>query len=554
MSSHPLRRSVINEDDGRWATHPDVDKISSEPRDRRSWCEEHASQQVGDNHGEQDELRERERAGSGFTYDLWRKERVERDTRRSWNGIRWARQTQHQALTDTAEGLQTPYSGIKDESDETQSHQSITQIPLFVAQEESAETVEHREEIPCRDGNNLSQSGQEPSDIGLAIRPRQTTIPQGCKCPISLQCEAKDNKLIDCRTLVVEWTKWKKRQEDDSRPKPPIDVPLESEPFATTEEVELIIGLLDAVQHRQRLSMGLRVTFGRIQDWIRRMQCNSVTPSALQETQVVKRLEEFLSEEKTELRRSRDVPQHMVEDLTIIQKKWAFGDLSVLARRGLRQTQQDGHLTANPDWKWARSADYFGHGHLTNGQTWHYRAEMCRDGAHGPPVAGIAGTVRDGARSIVMGLHDTVNNEYYADVDQGDIIWYMGTALKREEDDTEPTNLKEPGDPHYRRQRVTKGSKGQGPTNSTKALITARRTGNPVRVFRSFRLAEIVPLHPDRGFRYDGLYVVTDLKLLEKERQIYRFKLERLTTGQGPIRENLAPPVPESRKRKRTSI
>jgi hypothetical protein len=125
----------------------------------------------------------------------------------------------------------------------------------------------------------------------------------------------------------------------------------------------------------------------------------------------------------------------------------------------------------------------------------------------------------------------------------------MGTALPRADADKEATNLKD--SVSHLRSRVTMNGKGDGPSHRTEALITSYRTKTPVRVFRSFGLAPIVKMRPLRGFRYDGLYVVTEYELLKKHRQIYRFKMERMADGQGPLRENLAPPLPKTRKRQR---
>lgn len=249
-------------------------------------------------------------------------------------------------------------------------------------------------------------------------------------------------------------------------------------------------------------------------------------------------------------RLEKAVPISIVENLKIIYTKWQHGDLSVLARRGL--VQSSGQSQYYPDSKWAytRKADFFGHGHLVNGQTWRLRAEMSRDGAHAPLIAGIYGTVDLGAKSIVMGLHDEPKKEFYADIDQGTRIWYMGTGLDREEGDKEPTNIKDPN--QHGSGMIHLNEKGADPTYSTKALITSYRTKRPVRVFRSFRLAPIVEHRPVKGFRYDGLYKVVAYELLKEYRQIYRFELIRLDEtedDQGPLRDNLPPPEPAKRKR-----
>lgn len=169
---------------------------------------------------------------------------------------------------------------------------------------------------------------------------------------------------------------------------------------------------------------------------------------------------------------------------------------------------------------------------------------MCRDGAHGPPIAGIAGTIEGGARSIVMGCHGPETNTY-ADRDAGDTIYYMGTALPRKDEDKERTNVKDPV--VYPECQVIPSSTGAHPTNSTTAMMKSYQTGRPVRVFRGSALPEVNEYRPPEGYRYDGLYRVVSWRLLKKERQIYEFKLERLTdtTGiyaQGPLRHAMPPP------------
>lgn len=276
------------------------------------------------------------------------------------------------------------------------------------------------------------------------------------------------------------------------------------------------------------------------------MQNFPVTQEIVHESRVLERIKGFLSEDNP---RTLDVPDNIIEDLTYLQRKWELGDFGVHATRGLVQSRDGGQYNLDPNWPFTRSDNFFGHGHLVNGQTWLRRVEMSRDGAHAPPVAGISGTKEEGARSVVMGYHDVANQRFYADIDENETIWYVGTALHREEDDKSATNVKDLVT--HRPSRIKKNSKGRGPTNATLALVKSYQTGRPVRVFRSFRLSTIVPLRPDKGFRYDGLYRVTRYELLKQERQIYRFKMERLTTGQGPLRPGIALPDSESRSRRR---
>lgn len=317
----------------------------------------------------------------------------------------------------------------------------------------------------------------------------------------------------------------------------------------TLPEVQKAIKLLDKIETKARMSVAIRTPFEELMKWVRKAQTNSVTRDVLEQSFVLDRLKAFLSDDYAPVRENKAVPIHIVENLTIIFRKWEFGDLSVLARRGLIQRKEQGQFYPDPSWPYARDANYFGHGHLINGQTWRTRVEMRRDGAHAPLIAGIFGTTEEGAKSIVMGFHDEEKKEFYADIDQGTRIWYMGTARNREKDDKEPTNIKDPDQQNPG--MVHLNEKGHGPTPGTNALITSYRTKRPVRVFRSSRLAGIVKDKPVKGFRYDGLYEVVNYELLKVYRQIYRFEMVRLTDGQGPLRENLPPNEPRGKKRRR---
>lgn len=314
----------------------------------------------------------------------------------------------------------------------------------------------------------------------------------------------------------------------------------------TLEDAMRVIKLIDDIHSRSRLSQGLRSACSSLRVSIRKMQHNSMTQEILDESNLLDRLKEFLSDDNREMRERKLVPDHIVEDLKILYTKWDFGDLSVLPNRGLIRGHA-GTYSIDRDWPWVRTGFVLGTGPWVNGQAWHSRIAMSRDGIHRPLQAGISGTVKEGAESIVMGYHDVQRSEYYADVDEGNTIYYIGTALHRAKDDEEPTNLKDPVT--YDLSQITKNSKGEGPTNATKALITSCRTGDPVRVIRSWRLAEIVPDRPLRGYRYDGVYVVESFELLKLERQIYRFKMVRISEGQGPLRLSEAPPAPEKRKK-----
>jgi hypothetical protein len=327
----------------------------------------------------------------------------------------------------------------------------------------------------------------------------------------------------------------------------------QEETFIGLQEANTFRKRLATVVHRTHQSRLLHDDFKNIAESVRICQYNSVTKEVLIESRLLERLETFLSTNNRPRLESLQLPVEVIEDLTILLTKWQAGDFSVRARRGCRLNHQTGQWSIDPDCPFRRKSDYYGHGHLVNGQVWLYRIDMVRDGAHGATRAGIAATIDNGATSIVVSPKESKGNEY-ADVDRREYIEYMSTALKRQEDDNKATNIKDQDE--HRADRITKNDKAQGPTDNTKKLVTSYRTGKPVRVFRGLRLRKIVPLRPKVGFRYDGLYIVTNYELLNDERQIYKFYLERMKDGQGPIR-NVSAPVHDhdegerSRKRKR---
>ena len=181
---------------------------------------------------------------------------------------------------------------------------------------------------------------------------------------------------------------------------------------------------------------------------------------------------------------------------------------------------------------------------------------MARDGAHGPLIAGISGSKTTGAYSVVMGYHDTYRRDYYADVDCGNRIFYLSTALPKLRGDDggiNRSNHRDPPNDMFPDQTLA--------TSGAQALIESYEGGKqPVRVFRSFRASKKCPHRPKGGFRYDGLYQVVDYECLKVDRLIYRFEMVRLgetqdigdgqNQGQGPIRSGIvAEPIPREERR-----
>jgi len=124
-------------------------------------------------------------------------------------------------------------------------------------------------------------------------------------------------------------------------------------------------------------------------------------------------------------------------------------------------------------------------------------------GVHAPLMAGISGTQAEGADSIV------VSGGYADDADYGDVIIYTGHGGN---------------DPASKQQIADQDIAAHG----NAGLITSQLEGLPVRVVRG---AGGHSEHaPASGFRYDGLYRVTDhwLKTGVHGFKIVQFRLERI--------------------------
>ena len=271
------------------------------------------------------------------------------------------------------------------------------------------------------------------------------------------------------------------------------------------------------------------------------MSSVSVRENDLHTSNALPAIQAFLSDANTPNRIAKRVPINIEEDLTYLMRKWELGDYSQLPRRGLiRGNGPRSPLHPDPNWPFKRDSKYFKHGHLVNGQKWNSRAAMARDGAHGPLIAGISGSKHTGAYSVVMGYHNTYRHDYYADIDCGNRIFYLSTALPKPEVELDAAGLPRYPDPtNYKDPAGTTQPDPELATNGAQALMKSNETGTPVRVFRSFRSAKICPHRPKKGFRYDGLYQVVNYECLKAERQIYRFEMVRLDEGQGPIRSGV---------------
>ncbi|MCI4045610.1 YDG/SRA domain-containing protein [Streptomyces sp. TRM75563] len=134
------------------------------------------------------------------------------------------------------------------------------------------------------------------------------------------------------------------------------------------------------------------------------------------------------------------------------------------------------------------------------GQVYSTRRMAHEAGVHRPLQAGICGTMRTGAESIV------VSGGYKDDEDYGDVIVYTGHG----------------GQDDKRRQ--VRNQSLDDPGNA--ALITSYLEGLPVRVLRGYQ--GDASYAPASGYRYDGLYRVTSYgsKLGIDGFLIWQFRLE----------------------------
>jgi putative restriction endonuclease len=116
------------------------------------------------------------------------------------------------------------------------------------------------------------------------------------------------------------------------------------------------------------------------------------------------------------------------------------------------------------------------------GSTFGSRAELSQAGVHTPRRAGISGNAKEGADSIVL------SGGYEDDVDEGDVILYTGQGGRDEKTGEHVNN--------------------QALVRQNLALAMNRVLGLPVRVVRGRGLG--LGHAPREGYRYDGLYYVTD--------------------------------------------
>jgi putative restriction endonuclease len=136
------------------------------------------------------------------------------------------------------------------------------------------------------------------------------------------------------------------------------------------------------------------------------------------------------------------------------------------------------------------------------GSRFESRAELSEAGVHRPLVAGISGSEREGADSIVL------SGGYEDDKDLGDEVVYTGHGGRDAESGKQVAH-----------QRLTRGNL---------ALAHSGIEGLPVRVVRGASIDSIYA--PRSGYRYDGLYMVESYWQAEGKSgfRVWRYRLLKL--------------------------
>ena len=137
------------------------------------------------------------------------------------------------------------------------------------------------------------------------------------------------------------------------------------------------------------------------------------------------------------------------------------------------------------------------------GSRFESRAELSDVGLHRPLIAGISGSEREGADSIVL------SGGYENDQDFGDEIIYTGHG--------------------GRDQETGKQIADQNFTRGNRALAYSSLNGLPVRVIRGADYD--TPYSPTAGYRYDGLFVVNDYwqEIGRSGFRVWRYRLIKMT-------------------------
>ncbi|KAH6642980.1 hypothetical protein C7974DRAFT_113910 [Boeremia exigua] len=198
------------------------------------------------------------------------------------------------------------------------------------------------------------------------------------------------------------------------------------------------------------------------------------------------------------------LPWDLKADAWVLYERWMNRDFDASILRGITtvkgKDRNGDRLDRAYTEKYPKQPKTFGNNGAVIGQWWPTQLCAVRDGVHGAPQGGIYGDKERGAYSIVL------SSGGYHDRDDGDTIEYSGT---------EGSNFEIKA--------------------ATQSMVVSSKLRNHIRVLRSSQLPKSNKYRPSCGLRYDGLYQIKSYKILDQEKQIHRFHLERVP-GQFPIR------------------
>ncbi|KAL9116096.1 MAG: hypothetical protein Q9227_000465 [Pyrenula ochraceoflavens] len=420
------------------------------------------------------------------------------------------------------------YTGILDANTTVQPENAYPSPPEL----EDGEIDEHMDLLGEKQGPDINvarpthvisenELGQRPPKK----RPWRTTDdgPQplpSCRCAISENCPHIPADRLDCRTYAPI----------PKRPKTQVKI----DSLVKFERLDrhLYSDAQSFRRHQRRIQtegcggQDLRNELAALRQWIKRMTFTVMNQEIVDATFIIHGLRAFISFGK---RNTDTIPVDIIEDLLVLKRKWRakIWDLDPLRGIVVRLNNKDGYDRSlsrrlEKEYSFRKTASYFGHNNLVNGQCWPNQICMVRDGAHGSLEGGIYGNTRNGAFSIV--LSNPSRRFDYADRDEGDRIYFASTSLAVQT--VNPDDYEADGN---------NGTSHRDRTQATNVMFASIANKNPVRLFRSFRLPDIDKFRPRDGFRYDGLYKVKKAEQLDKALAVYRFRLDRVDK-QNPIR------------------
>ncbi|ERF72129.1 hypothetical protein EPUS_02920 [Endocarpon pusillum Z07020] len=284
------------------------------------------------------------------------------------------------------------------------------------------------------------------------------------------------------------------------------------------------------VQYFEKLALRLQDSHADFPDihqhmrkWLSDMRCFSIDEGILTLSNILEIFSNFSRWIVKNNISYRRVPEDIRADVVWLKSRWQMGDWNLAdPLRGLNIAYKNDCISRslNKNWKFYNPAwNRFGHNGLVPGVTWRYYIAIMRDGGHGSPEAGISGIAGQGAVSVVLSVPNTQGE--YADWDEGNKIGYVSTVGSRDQPSTYTQLLLDSHDWYVKSNKIKIEGEDQQREEERK------KEDRPVRVFRSWKLPPKNTWRPRNGFRYDGLYDVIDKELIDPDRALYRFTMER---------------------------